>query len=183
MIDKNTALILIDVQQGITEENYGERFGGDVEVNLLRLLAAWREREMPIYHVQHSSTMPNSPLRPERSGFAFKTGFEPADGEPHFVKHVNSAFVGTDLEEQLHQAKIEKVVMGGLVTNHCVSTSVRMAANLGFETYLVKDGTAAFAGELDGEVFSAELIHKVALASLNKEFATLVDTESLLVEL
>lgn len=183
MIDKNTALILVDVQQGLTEERFGVRYGGDVEGNLLRLLAVWRERGMPVYHVQHSSTEPNSPLRPERAGFAFKVGFEPQDMEPHIVKHVNSAFIGTDLEQQLRERGIEMVVIGGLTTNHCVSTTTRMAGNLGFETYLVKDGVAAFAGELDGEVISAELIHKVALASLNKEFATLIDTDSLLAAL
>ncbi len=183
MIDKKTALILIDVQKGLDEAQMGERFGGDVEGNLLRLLAAWREREMPIFHVQHRSTEPDSALRPERAGFAFKAGFEPANGEPHIVKEVNSAFIGTDLEAQLRNAGIGTVVMGGLTTNHCVSTSTRMAGNLGFETFLVKDGVAAFAGELDGEVISAELIHKVALASLNKEFATLIDTETLLAAL
>ncbi len=180
MIDKNTALIVIDVQQGLTEERFGKRFGGDVEGNLLRLLDAWRARAMPIYHVQHSSVEPQSPLRPELPGFAFKAGFEPKNGEPHIVKQVNSAFIGTNLESQLRGANIETLVLGGLTTNHCVSTSTRIAGNLGFETFLVKDGVAAFAGELDGEIISAELIHKVSLANLNKEFATLIDTESLL---
>jgi nicotinamidase-related amidase len=180
MIDKHTALILIDVQMGLNEARFGERYGGDVEGNLLRLLAAWRERGMPIFHVQHSSTEPNSPLRPELAGFAFKAGFEPAEGETHLVKQVNSAFIGTDLEAQLRAAQIETVVLGGLTTNHCVSTSTRMAGNLGFETFLVRDGVAAFAAELDGELISAELIHKISLANLNKEFATLIDTDTLL---
>jgi nicotinamidase-related amidase len=56
-----------------------------------------------------------------------------------------------------------------------------MAGNLGFETYLVSDATAAF--ELtghDGRKYSAQEIHDVTLATLNGEFATVIDTDALL---
>ena len=184
MIDNNnTALILVDVQQGLSEERFGPRSSGDVEGNLLRLLAAWRKRDMPIFHVQHSSVEPDSPLRSERSGFAFKAGFEPKNDEPHLVKHVNSGFIGTDLEARLHSADIKTVVIGGLTTNHCVSTTTRMAANLGFDTILVRDGTGAFGTTFECEAISAETVHKVALANLNEEFATLMLADEVLAAL
>lgn len=56
-----------------------------------------------------------------------------------------------------------------------------MAGNLGFETYLVSDATAAF--ELtghDGRKYSAQEIHDVTIATLNSEFATVVKTNELL---
>ena len=56
-----------------------------------------------------------------------------------------------------------------------------MAGNLGFETFIVSDATATFNKKgLDGQMFSAELIHETALASLNGEFATVVTTDFLM---
>ena len=56
--------------------------------------------------------------------------------------------------------------------------TTRMAGNLGYETFLVADATATFNKKgLDGQNYSAGLIHETALASLNKEFATIVTTD------
>jgi len=90
---------------------------------------------------------------------------------------VNSAFIGTDLQDRLEQANITTLVIAGLTTDHCISTTVRMAGNLGYETFLVEDATATFNKKgIDGKNYPAELIHETALASLNEEFATIVST-------
>ena len=93
---------------------------------------------------------------------------------------MNSAFIGTNLKEQLENDKITKLVIVGLTTDHCVSTTTRMAGNFGFDTFLVSDATATFNKKgINGQYFSAELIHETALASLNREFATVVSTDFL----
>jgi nicotinamidase-related amidase len=105
----------------------------------------------------------------------------PLETERIFLKRVNSAFIGTQLENALRQLGIGTLVMVGLTTPHCVSTSVRMAGNLGFEVYLANDATAAF--EItgpDGKRYSAEEVHSVSLATLHGEFATVVDSRALL---
>ncbi len=173
------ALILIDIQKGFDNIEYwgGQRNNPDVEVKASELLKVWRENKLPIYHVKHCSTTLTSPLHETNSGNEFIASVMPITGEPVIKKNVNSAFIGTDLKERLDEAQIRKLVIVGLTTDHCISTSTRMAGNLGYETYLVSDATATFNKKgIDGQNYSAELIHETALASLNEEFATIVTT-------
>lgn len=176
-----TALIIIDVQRGFDEPGLGRRNNPEAEANIAKLLSAWRNASRPIYHVQHLSREPNSPLRPDQPGVEIKPEVAPAAGEPLIQKHVNSAFIGTDLEQQLRDAGIDSVVIVGLTTNHCVSTTARMAGNLGFTTYVVDDATATFdrVGH-DGVEYSADQVHRLSLANLHGEFATIVHTSELI---
>ena len=183
-IDQNTALIIIDVQKGFDEPFWGERNNPQAEDNIVRLLEAWRNNGRPVFHVQHMSLSPTSPLNPNHPGNAIKEALQPREGEPLIQKNVNSAFIGTDLEQQLRRISCNSLVIVGLTTPHCVSTTTRMAGNLGFETYLVSDATAAF--ELtghDGRKYSAQEIHDITLATLNDEFATVVNTDSVLLSM
>jgi nicotinamidase-related amidase len=183
-LSANTALLLIDVQQGLDDPRWGERNNPGAERNIAALLTAWRRTHRPVIHVQHMSQEPDSPLRPERPGNAFKPEAAPEPGEPIFQKTVNSAFIGTDLEEHLRARQIDTVVVAGLTTDHCVSTSTRMAANLGFRTIVVSDGTATFGRTgPDGEHHSAEQMHRTELASLHGEFATVQRTSEVLEEI
>lgn len=176
-----TALIIIDVQDGFKQPVWGRRNNPHAEENIALLLAEWRKHQRPIYHVQHMSTTPNSPLRPDTAGNKIQQIVAPLDGEPVIQKTVNSAFIGTDLEARLQEDGVMAVVIVGLTTNHCVETSTRMAGNLGFNTFIVEDATATFdrIGH-DGTHYSAETIHAVSLASLHGEFATVVTTANLL---
>ena len=180
-IPPTAALIIIDVQKGFDEPYWGQRNNPEAEENIARLLAAWRRTGRPIYHIQHQSTEPNSTLRPGYVGSEIKEIVSPIGPEPVLQKHVNSAFIGTDLEARLRDSSQDTVIITGLTTDHCVSTTTRMAANLGFKTYVVADGTATFerTGH-DGRHFKAEDIHAMELTSLNGEFATIVDTAALL---
>ena len=148
---------------------------------MARLLSAWRATGRPVFHVQHLSVLPHSPLRPGQPGCELKEIVTPRPGEPIFQKHVNSAFIGTTLEQTLRERRYDTLVIVGLTTPHCVSTTARMAGNLGFTTYLVSDATAAFAiTGPDGRHYAAEEIHAVSLATLHEEFATVLATDVLL---
>ena len=120
-------------------------------------------------------------MHESHAGFEIKDLVKPIDGEPIIKKHVNSAFIGTDLKERLEKQGINKLVIIGLTTNHCVSTTTRMAGNFGFDTILISDATATFDRiGINGEKFSSELIHQTTLANLNNEFAKVIDTNKLL---
>lgn len=176
------ALILIDIQKGFDNIQYwgGQRNNPNAEENASELLKLWREEKLPVFHIKHCSLNPASLLNENNIGNNFKESVQPVEGEPIIKKNVNSAFIGTDLKEQLDNAKITSLVIVGLTTDHCVSTTTRMAGNFGFETFIVSDATATFNKKgVDGQNYSAELIHETALASLNEEFATVVTTDFL----
>lgn len=183
LIQKNAALILIDLQKGWDDLEHwgGNRNNPDAEKIALQLLKAWRKNHLPVFHVIHSSQDPNSVLHASKPGFQMLEDFEPIEGEPLIIKNVNSAFIGTTLKEMLDSRGLNTLVIAGLTTNHCVSTTTRMAGNFGFEVYLVSDATATFDRKgINGALFEAELVHQTALASLNEEFARVIDSDSLL---
>lgn len=175
------ALIVIDVQEGFDEPEWGRRNNPDAEANIVRLLEAWRRTGRPIFHVKHDSANHDSTLHPSAPGNRIKSMVSPRGNEPLIRESVNSAFIGTNLEERLRAGGIHTVVLTGLVTNHCVETTARMAGNLGFETYFVWDATATFARTgPDGRRHSADDIQSMTLANLEGEFATTVTTNAVL---
>lgn len=174
------ALLLIDVQQGFDDLAYwgGARNNPKAEARMTELLAAWRAAGAPVVHAQHCSRNPKSLLHRSHAGWHIKPEVAPHAGEPVVEKDVNSCFIGTPLESVLREKGITSLVVAGLTTDHCVSTTVRMAGNLGFATYVVSDATATFdKRSADGELFLADLIHRTALASLHGEFATVLTTD------
>ncbi|MNK56976.1 Streptothricin hydrolase [compost metagenome] len=176
----NPALILIDIQKGFHDVAYwgGDRNNVTAEEKAGELLEIWRSKKLPIFHVQHCSSNPNSILNETNSGNEFQDVVKPLEGETIIKKNVNSAFIGTNLKELLDNDKITNLVIVGLTTDHCVSTTTRMAGNFDYTVYLVSDATATFNKKgLNREEFSAELIHQTALASLNEEFAQVVTSE------
>lgn len=180
-VPQSAALIVIDVQKGFDSPIWGSRNNPQAEKNIARLLSVWRSANRPLFHVQHMSKNPTSPLRPGQEGNEFKPAVKPLNGEPVIQKSVNSSFIGTDLEHRLRQLEIRSVVLAGINTNHCVSTTARMAANLGFEVLVISDATATFDMKgPDGRLYPAELMHAVGLAELHGEFAKVVDTETVL---
>lgn len=177
----NPALILIDIQEGMDDPYWGKRNNPNAESNAARLLETWRTTDRPLVHIQTLSTREYSPLHPSKSGVAIKSEVAPLGHEVVMQKSVNSAFIGTDLEQWLRERGITQVVIAGLTTNHCVDTTTRMAGNLGFNPVLVEDAAATFdlTGP-DGSHWDAATVHAMTIANLHGEFAAIMTTDEVI---
>ena len=174
------ALMLIDVQNAFLDSKWGKRNNPNAEQKMLRLLQHFRAKRQKIIHIQHISDNPNS-LFYQGETQAFQAGFEPQNDEVVFQKKVNSAFIGTNLLDYLKSQGITELVVAGLTLPHCVSTTIRMAANYGFLVKLIENATASFPLKMpDGEEIDAEQIHKINIATLNEEFAVILSTDELI---
>ncbi|MDM5192717.1 cysteine hydrolase family protein [Bacillus hominis] len=176
------ALIIIDVQEAFNLPYWGTRNNLFAEENMKSLLEEWRKRELLVIHIQHvNKENVESMFHLDAETVRFKKEVRPLPGEIIIQKVVNSAFIGTNLEEILRVKDHTSLVIVGLTTNHCVETTTRMAGNLGFTTYLVSDATATFnrTGP-DGVEYSAEAIHNMTLVNLHEEFAAIVTTKEIL---
>ena len=183
-----TALVLIDIQMGFKSPIWGARNNPEAEDNAAKLLEAWRAKAMAVCHVCHVSVEPGSPLGPATGGTEFMPQVVPMAGEPIFEKSVNSAFIGTDLEAHLRAEGVTDLVICGLTTPHCVSTTSRMAANLGFNVTLAHDACAAFEANANaswsGEApkLTPQQIHDSAVSHLHGEFVTAKTTSDILAD-
>ena len=176
--DNNTALLLIDVQTGVNTLEYwggptGRRNNPDAENNMRALLKAFRDRGLQVAYTVHNSREAASPLKRSLDTGKQIEGFELRHDDIVVDKDVNSGFVGTSLEIQLRRAGIRRLVVVGFFTNFCVETTIRMAGNMGFDTYMVPDccATTNRIG-FDGTDYDPEVVHALSVASLNGEFCT-----------
>jgi nicotinamidase-related amidase len=172
-----TALIPVDMQQAFDRAPWPRRWNDQVDANGLAILSAWREAGRPILHVRHDSVEDGSTLARGQSGNAFRPGFEPQPSEPLVTKSVNAAFIGTDLDLRLRRAGIDTIVVFGISTDMCVSTTVRVGSNMGYKVILVEDACDCFdLADADGTLIAAADIHRAHVATLRAEFAEVVTT-------
>jgi len=184
--DSDTCLLLIDVQAGV---NVLQHWGGEngrrnnpaAEDNMRALLTAFRAVGRTVAFTRHNSRETASPLKLSLDTGKQIDGLETNDGDIVVTKDVNSGFIGTSLEVELRRAGIQRLVVVGFFTNFCVETTVRMAGNLGFDTYLVEDACATTnrVGP-DGVDHEPELVHQMAVATMHGEFCTAISVNNAL---
>ena len=91
--------------------------------------------------------------------------FVPQEGDIIIKEHwAQSGFANTDLDQQLKQYGIEKIILIGMLANTCIESTGRFGMELGYHVTLVKDATAAFsweemhAAELNGPTFAHAIV-------------------------
>ena len=177
----SATLVLIDVQQAMDDSRYGERGQPEAEANMARLLGFWRDNGWPVVHVRDNSLDPDSPYAPGKPTHAFKPEVKPLDHETIVDKQSANAFVGTDLMAVLEEHGSAELVMAGVHLQHCVETTVRMAASLGFLVLVPEDCVVAVAEtDASGRRWSADEVHALTLAVLDGNHAKVVTGSALM---
>jgi nicotinamidase-related amidase len=170
------ALLLIDVQMDFaTRREAGRPWGNpEADLRIAELLAAFRAKGLPVWHVHHHGTDPRDPLHKDAAGSAVQPCAAPLPGEPVVIKQTSSAFVHTGLEAALRDAGITELVIAGGAANFCVESTTRMAADLGFRARLAEDALINLGSRLrDGTQVPASQVLAMSLANLDGEFAEL----------
>ena len=180
-LDLDRAVLLpIDMQSAFDGPSWPRRWNRDAEANGLALVDAWRKTGRPIIHVRHDSATPGSSLALGSAGNDFLPGYGPADGEPLVSKSVNSAFIGTDLDLRLRRLGAKSVVVFGISTDMCVSTTIRTGANMGWDMVLVPEACDCFdLPDPRGGTIRAEDVQAAHVATLGYEFCTLASVAEL----
>lgn len=176
------ALLILDQQEADKYyPYYRKRNNNDAEQNMAQLLNAWREHALPILHVRHISTDPESPYSPGHPGVLFKSGFEPLPNEQIFDKSISDAFLRSNIEDWLLKRSIRQLVIVGSTSEGAVEASVRSASNLGFTVWVPDDACYTFEKcGYQAETISPEWIHVLAMTNLHQGNSTVVDTKLVL---
>ncbi|WP_260579395.1 cysteine hydrolase family protein [Vreelandella populi] len=175
------ALMIIDMQRGMSDPAAGERNNPDAEINIQRLLTEWRNAGWPVVHVRHISRTPGSPFWPGQSGAEFQPALAPLAYEHVVEKNVPCAFTQSGLERWFHVRGIKRLVIVGVSTSNSVEATARTAGNLGFNSQVVADATFTFAKQDYAGVYrSADEVHAMSLANLEGEYAAIGITEEVL---
>jgi nicotinamidase-related amidase len=134
---RDTALLVIDVQQGLIDE--GAYKADHLLANVGSLTAKARGANVPVIYVQHDADDPQDSLYPSSPGNAIVQSIAPHPGELVVHKTTASVFDSSNLQQKLEAMGIHKLVIAGMQTDFCVNASSRGALKLGYDVTLVSD--------------------------------------------
>lgn len=128
----NTALLVIDVQQGVV----GHAFEADRVVgNIVTLVARARAAAVPVVWVQHS----DDNIAQGSPEWEYVPQLQRLDDEPLVHKSFGDSFEGTDLEARLAERGVGRLVVAGAQTDECIRCTLHGALVRGYDAVLVED--------------------------------------------
>jgi nicotinamidase-related amidase len=154
---QKTALVVIDLQKGIVSQKTEPRPSGEVLINAIKIIDAFRKNKMQVFLVRVNPTE-DTALRPDADIPASDTekSLDWAELVPELglgpddiviTKHQWGAFYGTPLELKLHRKKIDTIVLCGIATSLGVESTARQAYELGYNQIFAEDAMTSFTEE------------------------------------
>lgn len=175
------ALILVDIQNdyfsggAMALENME-----NAAKNCKQLLTFFREKQLPIVHIQHVATREGATFFiPNTHGCEINELVKPEDDEPIIVKHYPSSFRETELEALLNTKGIHELIICGAMTHMCIDTTTRAAFDLGFKCTVASDACATKHLEFNAQKVSASDVNTAFMAALSSPFAEILTTKSI----
>ena len=177
----DACLVLIDLQN---EYRAGPIALPDADAAIAsasQLLARARDTGAPVFHVAHRGR-PGGLFDRAAARGAIVDALAPLGGEPVIEKELPNAFAGTDLKARLAATGRKNIVLAGLMTHMCVSSTARAALDLGFRITI--DAASCATRDLPdgrGGTIAAATVHAVALAELSDRFAIIARDSAALI--
>ncbi|WP_017187752.1 cysteine hydrolase family protein [Alkalibacillus haloalkaliphilus] len=132
------ALLIIDVQNGMFQEENVVYRGNQLLENLKTLISRARSSNVPIFYVQHNAPA-GKPLEYGSHGWKVHPAITPENGDVIIQKSTPDSFFKTNLDQELKNHKIAYLVVAGIQTEVCVDTTCRRAFSEGYKVTLVSD--------------------------------------------
>ncbi|WP_271299643.1 isochorismatase family protein [Sphingomonas sp. CV7422] len=155
---RSTALILIDLQDGIVAGDKGPHSADAVVAAGKTLAARFREAGAPVVLVHVGVTpetmpslnvdQPRLPAEGTPPAFSALVDGLRQDGDLVVLKHHWGAFTGTDLDLLLRRRGVKTVVIAGIATNFGVESTARVAWELSYDVVVVEDASTSRSAEL-----------------------------------
>jgi nicotinamidase-related amidase len=146
-----------------------------------RLLEHFRAEGDPVVHLRHVWDAPDATfMRPGTAGVEIHPLVVPQDDEPVLTKSEPNGFLGTELESTLRDQGADELVVAGMMSNMCVDSTVRTAADLGFAVTVAHDSCAAAELTFGAVTVPDKAVHAAFMAALADGFASVVATVSVI---
>ena len=176
------ALVLVDIQQDYFPKGRMEVVGA-VEASQVaqRLLDHFREKDLPIVHIQHIAARPNATfLLPDTEGINFHESVKPLPNEMVIKKHFPNSFRDTGLQEYLLSGKIRELVICGMMSHMCIDATTRAAFDMGYACMVAHDACATRNLVFNGLDIPAKHVHGSYMAALGAVFAKVSSAEEII---
>lgn len=177
-----TALLLIDFQNDYFAGGKWPLEGTEAAADKgSRLLAAFRENEMPVFHVRHEFPTTDAPFfHPGSEGAQIHQQLAPVESEPVIVKQYINSFQNTELKALMDAKSVEKVVIAGAMSHLCIDAVTRAAADFGYQCVVAHDACATLAVEFNGVSVPADHVHATLMAALGFAYAEVKSTTEII---
>lgn len=169
IMDK-TALLIIDIQEGLTKEHPIDE---SIMINhVQRLIDRCHRQSIEVIYVRHHDE--GLPFGSDE--WQIDKRILPSKNEKIFDKQYNSAFKETGLQEYLDSQGIKQLIIVGMQSEYCIDTTCRVAFELGYKLIIPRNATTTFNNEyISGKVLKQYLEERV----WNQRFAAVVDIDEI----
>jgi len=172
----NRALLLVDLQNDYFPGGKMELVGiTEAAAQAQVLLAEFRRRGWPTYHLQHVAIRKGAPFfLPGTPGVEIQASIAPLPSETVIEKHFPNSFRDTGLREILEAAGIKELVICGAMSHMCIDATTRAAVDLGFTCTVIHDACASLDLSFGDTVIPAQQVHGAFMAALGMWYARIV---------
>ena len=188
-IDKTkTAIVVIDLQKGITSRETQPYSAKEVIENTAKLLKAFRKNNMPVFLVRVSSSPDSKDRLNLITDISWPAGagqmpadwseivpeLSPESDAIVITKKQWGAFYGTDLDLQLRRRKIDTIVLCGISTNIGAESTARFAYEYGYNQIFAEDAMSSMSKE-EHEYTTTKIFPRMGLVRKTKEILDNID--------